>query len=103
MNTTFLFIYLAILLLLSSALCSFQHTSPVDILLDLHLSISHFRAIINDTIFLFFILFYLFTFMAASALSCSMWDLSLWHVGSSLRHLGFSLVVVRGLQSTWAL
>ena len=38
--------------------------------------------------------------MAASGLSCSTWDLSLWHMGSSLRRTGFSLVVVCGLLSS---
>jgi len=47
MNTVFLFIYLDTLLLLLSALCSFQNTSPVDILLDLHLSIYFFSIFLN--------------------------------------------------------
>ena len=41
-------------------------------------------------------------FLAASGLSCGMWDLSLQCVGSSLQHMGFSLVVARGLQSAQA-
>ena len=54
---------------------------------------------------------YLFNlFLAVSSLSCdtqdlccSPRDLSLRCTGSSMRHMGFSLVVVPGLQSAWAL
>ena len=47
---------------------------------------------------------YLFIYcLAASGLSCSTQDLSLRRAGSSLQCTGFSLVVVRGLQSMWAL
>ena len=45
----------------------------------------------------------MYVFLAASGLSGGLWDFSLWHEGSLLRHAGFSLVVVRGFQSTWAL
>ena len=60
-------------------------------------------------IFLFFIFkdsllnIYLFVYLlAASGLSCRMWDLPLQRAGSSLRCAGFSLVVVCGLQSAQA-
>ena len=50
--------------------------------------------------------FYLFIYVAASGLSCSMRDLccgmrglSLQRAGSSLWHAGFSPVMARGLQS----
>ena len=38
-----------------------------------------------------------FFYLAASGLSCGMWNLSLQCVGSSLRRAGFSLVVAHGL------
>ena len=51
---------------------------------------------------LFFFKIYLFIYLlVASGLSCSTQDLLLRHVGSSLRCAGFSLVVVRRLQSAW--
>ena len=57
----------------------------------------------------FFFDFYLFIYLAASGLSCGMWDLhcgmqdlSLRQAGFSLQHAGFSLVVAHGLQSAQA-
>ena len=42
MNKICLFIYLGLLWFLSSVLCSFQHTSPIHVLLDIQLGISFF-------------------------------------------------------------
>ena len=46
---------------------------------------------------------FIYLFMAALGLSCSMQDLSLRHAGSWLQCTGFSLVAVHGLSSCGAL
>ena len=57
-----------------------------------------------ENIYLFLIFIYLINLvLAVSGLSCGTLDLLLWPTGSSLRYTGFSLVVVHGLQSAWAL
>ena len=45
---------------------------------------------------------YLFIYLAASGLSCGMRDLLLCHAGSSLGHVGFSLVAACRLSSCGA-
>ena len=56
--------------------------------------LQHDKKVSFKTYLLFICLFYLF--LAASGLSCGMWDLSFWR-GS------FSLVVTCGFQGAWAL
>ena len=51
MNTVYFSIYLGLLCILSSASCSFEHTSPIHVLLYLHLNIS-FWAIVNGIVYL---------------------------------------------------
>lgn len=45
-------IYVNLLWFISSAFCSFWHTSPLQVLRDLHLSGSYFWVTINDIVFL---------------------------------------------------
>lgn len=47
-----------------SAFCTFQHTNPVHGLLNLHVSISFKKAIINSIVFL--VLVYIYMFMAST-------------------------------------
>ena len=61
----------------------------------------HYMTIIFSRDSLIFLIF-IYLFLAVSGLSCGMQDLSLQRAGSSLPRAGFSLVVVRRLQSVWA-
>ena len=46
-----------------------------------------------------FLKIFIYLFLAASGLSWSTWDLSLWHMSSSLWLVGFFLAAVHGLSS----
>ena len=46
---------------------------------------------------------FIFICVAVLGLSWGMWDLLLWHMVCLFWHAGFSLVVMRELQSVWAL
>ena len=87
--------------------------------LNQHKSQVFFLSLFFKKIYLLFIYLFNFYYLAVSGLSCGMqdlhwgmWDLSLQHAGSLLRHAGYSscgvqvfcsLVAARRLQGTWAL